>query len=276
MKLVDSIAALREQVSSWKAAGYRVAVVPTMGNLHRGHLALVEEARERADKVVATIFVNPTQFGEGEDFASYPRTIDEDLKKLADCQTDCVFTPEIKEIYTGKISAGLTAPEHLANILCGENRPRHFDGVVTVVKKLFEIVEPTVAAFGKKDFQQLQIIKWLAAPMKIEIIAGETMREENGLAMSSRNQYLTEQERASASQLRRSLLDIRKKCLTGETNFTHLCANTKSHLTTADFTVDYVEIRDAKTLSNTTINQPVAFIAARLGNTRLIDNIECA
>src|SRR5690554_8009951 len=212
MQTVHTIAELRQQVRDWRQAGLKVAFVPTMGNLHAGHISLVETARRHADKVVASIFVNPTQFGPSEDFDSYPRTLDADSAKLAAGHCDLLFAPSIDEMYPEKNRTWVDVDD-LGDYLCGASRPGHFRGVTTVVSKLFNIVQPDVACFGEKDFQQLAIIRRMSQDLffPIEIIAVATARESNGLAMSSRNGYLSAAQKEQRSEERR----VGKECRSG-------------------------------------------------------------
>ncbi len=205
---VTTIAAVREQVSRWHAAGERVVFVPTMGNLHAGHVSLIEAARKHGKRFVASIFVNPMQFGPNEDFAHYPRTPTLDAKMLGDAGCDLMFMPEVGEIYpNGADQATRVEVPGISNILCGEFRPGHFEGVATIVAKLFHIVDPDVAIFGEKDFQQLTVIRRMVADLclRVEIVGAPTVREADGLAMSSRNQYLDEAQRKLAPAIYRQL-----------------------------------------------------------------------
>lgn len=283
MKLVESIAELRGQVSSWKAAGHRVAVVPTMGNLHRGHLALVEEARQRADKVVATIFVNPTQFGEGEDFASYPRTLEADAERLEATGCDLLFAPQTLEMYPfGQQDLTRVQVPQITNDHCGASRPGHFDGVSTVVNILFNVVQPDVACFGTKDYQQLAVLKRMARDLwiPVEIIGVPTVREDDGLAKSSRNQYLTEAERQVAPRMYQILQAVQQELTenperSGYT-FRVVEAEALQKLADAGFEPEYLTIcyRDDLEPAKDTDRPLVVLTAARLGRARLIDNLE--
>ncbi|MEW7977901.1 MAG: pantoate--beta-alanine ligase [Candidatus Sedimenticola endophacoides] len=278
MIVVSVVDALREQVAQWRSAGERVAFVPTMGNLHDGHLALVRQARELADRVVVSIFVNPLQFGEGEDFETYPRTLDEDVERLIEAKANLLFTPAVETLYPG--------PRHLqtrvevpliSDMLCGASRPGHFAGVATVVCKLFNLVQADVAVFGEKDFQQLMVIRRmvedLCLPVEIEGLA--TVRDEDGLAMSSRNGYLTKSERATAPALYRTLQLIAVALSTGDRAYRELEASARSELERVGFTPDYFQIRRAEDLAEPTRGdrELVILAAARLGGTRLIDNL---
>jgi pantoate--beta-alanine ligase len=256
------------------------ALVPTMGNLHAGHVSLIELAKRHGQPVVASIFVNPLQFGAGEDFERYPRTLEADCEKLAAAGCDLVFAPDVAELYPVPQTFTVQPPDSLANDLCGAFRPGHFSGVATVVLKLFNLVQPRVSVFGKKDFQQLFVIRELVRQfnLPIEIIAGATLREADGLALSSRNAYLGTSERIQAAALQRELAAIVASVQAGERDFEALAASAVRRLKMAGWRVDYVALRDAETLQVPTpaSTQLVALGAAWLGNTRLIDNIETA
>lgn len=265
-----------------------IAFVPTMGNLHAGHIHLVKLAKQHASCVVASIFVNPLQFSPTEDLANYPRTLAADCEKLAAAGCDIVFTPSVSEIYPtfdGKnIRQTMTIdPPPIANVLCGATRLSHFAGVATVVMKLFNMVQPDVAVFGKKDFQQLFIIKEMVRQfnLPIEIIAGETVREANGLALSSRNGYLTDTQRASASQLNNALQSIVNQIKNGNKDFVQLEQQASVQLSKQDWDVDYISIRSSTTLQPASAldKNLIVLGAAKItnktsGKTRLIDNIE--
>ena len=254
------------------------AFVPTMGNLHAGHVSLVELAKQSGQLVVASIFVNPLQFGADEDFERYPRTLDADCDKLASAGCDLVFAPDDAEMYPVPQTFTVQPPDSLANDLCGAFRPGHFSGVATVVLKLFNLVQPRVAVFGKKDFQQLLVIRELVRQfnLPIEIVAGDTLRCADGLAMSSRNAYLGASERIQATQLQRELAAVATAVQAGERDFEALTATAGRHLKMAGWRVDYVALRDAATLAAPTAGSTrlVVLGAAWLGETRLIDNIE--
>jgi pantoate--beta-alanine ligase len=254
------------------------AFVPTMGNLHAGHVSLVKLAKLHGSPVVASIFVNPLQFGAGEDFERYPRTLDADCEKLDSAGCDLVFAPDVAEMYPVPQTFTVQPPESLANDLCGAFRPGHFSGVATVVLKLFNLVQPRVAVFGKKDFQQLFVIRELVRQfnLPIDIVAGDTLREVDGLAMSSRNAYLGASERIQAVQLQRELASIVAAIQAGERDFEALCATAGRHLKMAGWRVDYVALRDAATLHVPTPDSTrlVVLGAAWLGSTRLIDNLD--
>lgn len=274
MKIIHGIDALREHL---REKQQQVALVPTMGNLHAGHIHLVELAKQHAQCVVVSIFVNPLQFGANEDLASYPRTLQEDCAKLHAAGADIVFVPSEKEMYP-VAQAIMVEPPPIANELCGASRPGHFRGVATVVLKLFNIVQPQVAVFGKKDFQQLFIIRELVRQLNlpIDIVAGETVREPSGLAMSSRNGYLSETERAKAAELRQALQQVMQRIQAGERDYKAVETQAASSLARAGWDVDYISIRAAHTLllPATTDHALVVLGAARLSSTRLIDNLE--
>ncbi|MEJ5210224.1 MAG: pantoate--beta-alanine ligase [Burkholderiales bacterium] len=275
MEVIATIRALDERLMQ---AG-RVAFVPTMGNLHEGHLALVRLARAHGDTVVVSIFVNPLQFGPNEDFHKYPRTLAEDCAKLETVGCDVVFAPTVTEMYPTPQQTEILPPP-VADELCGAFRPGHFRGVATVVAKLFNIVQPSVAVFGKKDYQQLFIIRSMVRELNfpIQILAGETVRAEDGLALSSRNAYLTPAQRAEAPRLYRSLTAVAAALARGERDYAALEANARRELESNGWRVDYVSVRDAVTLAVPAGNPPelVVLGAAWLGETRLIDNVEVA
>ncbi|WP_274584793.1 pantoate--beta-alanine ligase [Neisseria leonii] len=267
-----------EEMRQWRQTVGRVAFVPTMGNLHEGHLALVREARRRADHVVVSIFVNRLQFGQGEDFDRYPRTLAEDTEKLAGEGVAVVFAPDEKALYPNVAQQYHVEPPNLQNELCGAFRPGHFRGVATVVTKLFNIVQADAACFGKKDYQQLTIIQGMAADlnMNVEIVPVDTGRAADGLALSSRNQYLSQTERAEAPRLYRELQTVARAVEAGERDYAALEAAAVRHLSENGWQVDYVEVRRADSLAVPHIGDKklVVLAAARLGSTRLIDNVE--
>jgi pantoate--beta-alanine ligase len=275
MEIIDSIAALRQRLAHESA----VAFVPTMGNLHAGHLKLAEIAHQHAGCVVVSIFVNPLQFGANEDLASYPRTLEQDCANLEAAGADIVFTPGASEMYPVPQHV-LVEPSPVADELCGAARPGHFRGVTTVVLKLFNMVQPQVAVFGKKDFQQLFILRGMVEQLNlpIEIVAGDTVRETDGLAMSSRNGYLKPAERMEAPRLHRALLQVVQAVKSGRRDFEAIEAQTVQYLTQLGWIVDYISVRSATTLLSPQSEERalVALGAARLGKTRLIDNIEFA
>lgn len=278
MKVIHTISELRSAL----AAVPKVAFVPTMGNLHAGHIQLAKIAKKNASCVVVSIFVNPLQFGPNEDFAAYPRTLEADCEKLAGI-ADIVFAPSVTEMYPdfdGKHlnqSMSITPPA-IANELCGASRPGHFSGVATVVMKLFNIVQPQIAVFGKKDYQQLFILKELVKQfnLPIKIIAGDTMREASGLAMSSRNGYLSQAELVIAPQLNSTLQNMISQIQQGNLDFSALENVATQQLNANGWTVDYVSVRNANTLlkADSQDKKLVVLAAAKLGKTRLIDNIE--
>lgn len=274
MQIIHTIHELRE----WRKNAGTVAFVPTMGNLHEGHLALVREAKQRAGNVVVSIFVNRLQFGQGEDFDKYPRTLQQDAAKLENEGVAVVFAPDEKELYPNVEQRYNVEPPNLQNELCGKFRPGHFRGVATVVTKLFNIVQPDAACFGKKDYQQLAVIKGLVEDLNIniDIVPVDTGRASDGLALSSRNQYLSEQERAEAPRLYRELSAIADAVRSGNLAYAVLEQAAAQSLGEAGWTVDYIEVRRADDLSVAHAGDKnlVILAAARLGGTRLIDNIE--
>src|SRR5450631_79310 len=279
MDTVTSIAAVRARVRQWRKNGERIAFVPTMGNLHPGHISLIEAARRIAARFVASIFVNPMQFGPNEDFAHYPRTATKDAHMLSGAGCDLMFMPDAREIYPhGPERATRVEVPQLSRILCGQFRPGHFEGVTTVVAALFNIVEPDIAVFGEKDFQQLTIIRQMVADLlfAIEIVAAPTVREPDGLAMSSRNQYLTREERKIAPQLYAALQKAVARLCAANVDFASIERAASQELAAAGFQPEYFSIRDARDLSAPTAGSPdlVVLAAARLGKARLIDNLK--
>lgn len=274
MEIIRTIARLRE----WREQAGKTAFVPTMGNLHEGHLALVERAAQEAPNVVVSIFVNRLQFGQGEDFDRYPRTLEEDAAKLRDAGVTVLFAPDESELYPQVSQQYQVEPPNLQNELCGAFRPGHFRGVATVVAKLFHIVMPDVACFGKKDYQQLMIIEGMVRDlnMPVQVVRVDTGRAEDGLALSSRNRYLSSSERAEAPRLYRVLSETAAALRAGARDYAALEREAAAQLQQHGWTVDYVEIREADTLNIARLGAPrlVVLAAARLGNTRLIDNIE--
>lgn len=284
------IAALRNALNLYRGqqeGKQRIALVPTMGNLHDGHLELVKLAKQHADIVVVSIFVNPTQFGVGEDFDSYPRTLDEDVAKLTTVAADYVFAPSIDEMYPVLPPPTSVRAGAITSQLCGQSRPSHFDGVGIVVSKLFNIVQPEVAVFGQKDYQQLAIIQQLVRDLSypIEIIGAPIVRAADGLALSSRNQYLTETERNIAPMLHQELQLLADQLMNGahiEQGLEHLLAAASARITAAGFIIDYLEVKTAQ-LDALEINEEsaisagsqqdlVILVAAWLGRARLLDN----
>lgn len=276
MQTITRISELRNQLRQWRQQGQSIAFAPTMGNLHEGHMALVRAARQRGDKVVVSIFVNPTQFGEGEDFEAYPRTELQDAEKLQAQHVDLLFLPAVEEMYPQPGLVSVIVKE-LSERYCGASRPGHFDGVATVVCKLFNMVQPDMAFFGEKDFQQLAVIRQLVADlnMPVEIVGVPIIRESDGLAMSSRNGYLTPEQRMVAPRLYQALYRLRDEILTGKGNFRALIAETISQLHQAGFEPDYVAVSRAGDLQEAGAEdrELVILAAAKLGGTRLIDNI---
>ncbi|MGH8229073.1 MAG: pantoate--beta-alanine ligase [Steroidobacteraceae bacterium] len=278
MEIVTSVAAVRERVRGWHREGRRIAFVPTMGNLHAGHMSLIEAAARHGERFVASIFVNPMQFGPNEDFAHYPRTPGVDERMLAAAGCHLMFQPDVAEIYPRGFeqSVRIDVPG-LTRILCGEFRPGHFEGVATVVTKLFNIVEPDMAVFGEKDYQQLTIIRRMAADllMPVEIIGAPTVREPDGLAMSSRNQYLTPTERRIAPRLFEELGRAAARLREGHSDFSSIEAAAMDALRGVGFSPEYFSIR-ARDLSlpQHELRELVVLTAARLGRARLIDNVQ--
>ncbi|MWV16495.1 pantoate--beta-alanine ligase [Pseudomonas sp. L-22-4S-12] len=278
MNTVKTVLELRAAVARARGEGKRIAFVPTMGNLHEGHVALVEKAGQRADFVVASIFVNPLQFGPKEDLASYPRTLAADQEKLVAAGCQLLFAPDVEEMYPhGMDGQTLVRVSGVSEGLCGGSRPGHFDGVATVVTKLFNMVQPDLAVFGEKDFQQLAVIRTLVHDlnMPIQIIGEPTVRAADGLALSSRNGYLNEAQRASAPALQRTLQQLAAAIRDGRRDFAPLAAEGKTALEQAGFRPDYLEIREAGSLrpASATDSRLVILGAAYLGSTRLIDNL---
>lgn len=273
MHIIHTIQEMRQ----WRKMRETVAFVPTMGNLHEGHLALIREAKKHADAVVVSIFVNRLQFGQGEDFSSYPRTFQSDIQKLTAEGVDAVFSPDEQELYPHVTQDYNVEPPGLQNELCGMFRPGHFRGVATVVSKLFNIITPNVACFGRKDYQQLTIIRGMVADlnMNIDIIPVDTGRASDGLALSSRNQYLSEQERAIAPTLYQTLCAVRDALQREERNYAQLEQQAVHALNQAGFQAQYVEIRQADSLQAARSGDVhlVILAAAILGKTRLIDNV---
>lgn len=277
MQTVKTVAALRAAIRACRLAGQTVAFVPTMGNLHAGHLALVARAREQADCVVVSIFVNPAQFGPNEDFARYPRTEAADADQLTAHDTDVLFLPSVQEVYGNHPQPTRVSVPGLSEILCGAGRPGHFDGVATVVARLFNMVQPDVAVFGEKDYQQITLIRRmvaeLAIPVQIEAVA--TQRERDGLAMSSRNQYLTDSERKNAPELHAGMVLAVAEARQKGAPFKKINSDLRHHLISFGFKPEYVEIRRQSDLGLPEAGDTslVLLVAARLGETRLIDNI---
>ena len=272
-----TIASARAQIRQWRADGARVGLVATMGNLHEGHLSLARAASSQSDRVVASIFVNPLQFGPTEDFAAYPRTLDADRAALESVQCDLLFAPTTEEIYPDGESSTRVTVGALGGVLYGAHRAGHFDGMATVVTKLLNIIQPNIAVFGEKDFQQLVVIRRIVQDLNlpVQIQGVSTMREADGLAMSSRNRYLEGTERDKAPQLYATLSDIAEQIRNGDHDYQRLCNEGAKRLVGAGFKPDYVEVRDADTLHDpvTGTRSVVVLAAAILGRARLIDNI---
>tara|TARA_R110002050_G_scaffold71891_1_gene154595 strand:+ start:27539 stop:28390 length:852 start_codon:yes stop_codon:yes gene_type:complete len=280
MQSVETITALRAQVKAWREHKQTIAFVPTMGNLHQGHLSLVRKARELADKVVVSIFVNPLQFDDKTDLAAYPRTVKADIQMLSSVGCDVIFTPTVGTMYPkGMTSHTNVIVSNMDDKLCGLKRPGHFDGVATVVTKLLNIVQADIAVFGEKDYQQLLLIKHLVCDLNlpVDIVGSPTFREANGLAMSSRNQYLNEQQREQAASLYQTLLSVKQEIKAGNHDFSALQQQALTHLKELGFEPDYVDIRRAGDLELAASgdNDLRILVAARLGKARLIDNIAC-
>ncbi|PIW59648.1 pantoate--beta-alanine ligase [Shewanella sp. CG12_big_fil_rev_8_21_14_0_65_47_15] len=268
---------IRTQVRAWRAKGETVAFVPTMGNLHQGHITLVKQAAQKCDHVVVSIFVNPMQFGQNEDLDAYPRTLEADSQALSAAGAKLLFTPTPAIIYPkGLAQQTYVEVPGISDVLCGASRPGHFRGVATIVCKLFNIVQPDVALFGNKDYQQLLVIKTMVEDLSlpIEIIGVDTIREDSGLAMSSRNGYLTAEEKAAAPALKKAIDTMAQGILQGET-IEHVISLAKASLVAAGFTPDYLEVRHADTLAKAEPQDKALVIlaAAYLGKARLIDNL---
>ncbi|MDH4055479.1 MAG: pantoate--beta-alanine ligase [Gammaproteobacteria bacterium] len=269
---------LLEQLADWRQHGDRIALVPTMGNLHSGHMSLVKLAREHAERVVVSIFVNPTQFSEDEDFEEYPRTFERDTRRLKKPAADLIFAPEVETIYPfGLTNATTVSVPRITENFCGASRPGHFDGVTSVVVRLFALVQPDVAVFGQKDYQQQLVIRHMSQDLNlpISIITAQTVREADGLAMSSRNLYLNDEERKIAPALYKVLSEIGTKLQDGRRDFEALEAESAAKLTAAGFVVDYFAIRRAMNLEmpDRDCDELVVLAAAQLGHARLIDNV---
>lgn len=280
MKTVQTVAELRQALKTARAQNLRIGFVPTMGNLHDGHIQLIHRAKQHADVVVASIFVNPLQFGPTEDLDKYPRTLAADQEKLHQAGCTLLFAPTVQDMYPhGQAAQTLVQVPEVSEGLCGATRPGHFTGVATVVSKLFHMVQPDVAVFGEKDFQQLAVIRRMVRDLDIpiEILGQPTARADDGLALSSRNGYLTPEERCTAPLLYQTLQRMAQSICNGQQDYQRLCRDEWVQLEQAGFKPDYLEIRDA--LSLTPLDgpeaqaQPVILVAAVLGKTRLIDNL---
>ncbi len=277
MLVIHSKQDLDEQLAEWRRQDDHVALVATMGNLHAGHLSLVELAREHAERVVVSIFVNPTQFGVGEDFDQYPRTLERDTRRLKTSAADLIFAPDIETMYPfGLQDATTVSVPRITENFCGASRPGHFDGVTSVVARLFALTQPDTAVFGQKDYQQQLVIRHMSLDLSlpITILTAETVREDDGLAMSSRNQYLTDEERATAPLLYQVLSGVGAKLQSGVRNFEELESASLKTLGDAGFDVEYFSIRRAQNLEipDRDCDELVVLVAAKLGDARLIDN----
>lgn len=278
MNTVKTVRELRAAIARARGEGKRIGFVPTMGNLHSGHAALVTAAAQRADFVVASIFVNPLQFGANEDLDKYPRTLAADQERLLQAGCNLLFAPTVKEMYPDgmAVQTRVSVP-NLSEGLCGTSRPGHFEGVATVVSKLFNMVQPDLAVFGEKDYQQLAVIRAMVRDlnMPIQIIGEPTVRAEDGLALSSRNGYLTAEQRATAPVVYRTLQQIGDAISRGQRDFAALVADGQAQLTAAGLRPDYLQVRHALTLRPAMVDDRdlVILVAAYLGNTRLIDNL---
>ncbi|ASM32781.1 MULTISPECIES: pantoate--beta-alanine ligase [Serratia] len=277
MIIIETLPMLRQQIRRWRQEGKRIALVPTMGNLHDGHMTLVDEARARADVVVVSIFVNPMQFDRPDDLARYPRTLQEDSEKLTRRGVDLVFAPAPAAVYPqGLEQQTYVDVPGISSILEGASRPGHFRGVSTIVSKLFNLVQPDLACFGEKDYQQLALIRKMVADMgyDIDIVGVPTVRAKDGLALSSRNGYLTAEERKIAPQLSKIMNALAQQLANGERHVETLLEQTAEQLRAAGFTPDELFIRDADSLQPLTVDsqRAVVLMAAWLGKARLIDN----
>jgi len=276
--VIHSKQELAEQLAEWRDNDEHIALVPTMGNLHAGHIALVELAQEHAERVVVSLFVNPTQFGDTEDFDDYPRTLERDKRRLKMTPADLMFAPDVDTMYPfGVKDATTVSVSGLTENFCGASRPGHFDGVTTVVMRLFALVQPDVAVFGQKDYQQQLVIRRMVEDLNlpVSIITGETIREDDGLALSSRNSYLSDKQRRLAPMLHEVLKAVGSELANGRRNFDELEKNARLRLSDTGFDVDYFAIRRAQNLEmpDRDCDDLVVLAAAQLGVTRLIDNI---
>ncbi len=277
MQIHATVDALRLALNEVRRAGQTIAFVPTMGNLHAGHISLMRQARAHADLVVASIFVNRLQFGPNEDFDQYPRTFDADCAQLREAGVEVLFAPTEADLYPEPQTYTVEPPD-IQFMLEGECRPGHFRGVATVVMKLFQIVQPDVALFGKKDYQQLMVLRNMSRQfmLPIKIVGGETVRADDGLALSSRNGYLSPAERAEAPRLHRCLQNIRQAVLAGDKNYTALCQNAIDELANHGWQTDYISVRRQQDLApaGPEDRDLVVVAASRLGTPRLLDNLE--
>lgn len=280
METIFDLKGLRGAVSGWKNEGNSIALVPTMGNLHRGHLSLIEGAKGQADRTAVSIFVNPIQFGHGEDYELYPSTLEQDLDILRDANVDLVFAPNLGELYPAGIEADtrISVPD-ISDILCGEFRPGHFSGVATVVMKLFINVQPDYAFFGEKDYQQTLVIKRMVSDLllPVEVLTLPIIREENGLAMSSRNSYLNESEKQLSSEIYKAIEKAATMVRTGADSLDDIEKNSAYLLEELGFKVEYFSIRrrqDLKLVNDSIDKDLIILVAAWIGDTRLIDNLQ--
>ena len=277
MIVVNTKKELDEQLAEWRQHDEHIALVATMGNLHAGHLSLVELAREHAERVVVSIFVNPTQFAEGEDFEEYPRTLERDTRRLKKPAADLIFVPDVETMYPfGLKDATTVSVPRITENFCGASRPGHFDGVTSVVARLFGLVQPDIAVFGQKDYQQQLVIRHMCLDLNlpVTIITGETIREDDGLAMSSRNQYLTPEERAIAPLLFEVISGVGNELQNGRRDYEEMETESIAKLSNSGFGVEYFSIRRAQNLESPDrdCDELVVLAAATLGNARLIDN----
>ena len=277
MIVVNTKKELDEQLAEWRQHDEHIALVATMGNLHAGHLSLVELAREHAERVVVSIFVNPTQFAEGEDFEEYPRTLERDTRRLKKPAADLIFVPDVETMYPfGLKDATTVSVPRITENFCGASRPGHFDGVTSVVARLFGLVQPDIAVFGQKDYQQQLVIRHMCLDLNlpVTIITGETIREDDGLAMSSRNQYLTPEERAIAPLLFEVISGVGNELQNGRRDYEEMETESIAKLSDSGFGVEYFSIRRAQNLESPDrdCDELVVLAAATLGNARLIDN----
>ena len=280
METIFDLKGLRGAVSGWKNEGNSIALVPTMGNLHRGHLSLIEGAKGQADRTAVSIFVNPIQFGHGEDYELYPSTLEQDLDILRDANVDLVFAPNLGELYPAGIEADtrISVPD-ISDILCGEFRPGHFSGVATVVMKLFINVQPDYAFFGEKDYQQTLVIKRMVSDLllPVEVLTLPIIREENGLAMSSRNSYLNESEKQLSSEIYKAIEKAAIMVRTGADSLDDIEKSSAYLLEELGFKVEYFSIRrrqDLKLVNDSIDKSLIVLVAAWIGDTRLIDNLQ--
>ena len=276
MRTEVTLQGLQAALSPVRLARKSIGFVPTMGNLHQGHIALVREAKKYCDVVVVSIFVNPTQFGVGEDFEKYPRTLEADSQLLADAGCDMIFAPSVQQMYGNKPQLTTVQVDDIANDLCSKSRPGHFTGVATVVTKLFNMVQPNAAFFGEKDWQQLAVIRHLTTDLcfSIDIIGVPIVRDEQGLALSSRNGYLSSEEKQTAIQIYQTLKMVEQDIKSGQTDLDAILQRGRDYLASKGFVVDYLEARTPDLKPVTDSHQDMVILAAaKLGSTRLIDNL---